>query len=150
MSGVRKKDQTEHRFTTLDIVLDMYDHTTTVTANPKFDKCPKIRDRIDDEAALIYHYCRSANEDYDNRDIDESLMRLNLENEAIRRCMWLKTYIRLAQKKLHLRAKKVIYWNKVVNKSMDAIKKWIVSEKKIYRLNRWYESLWEGRDDEKK
>ena len=105
MSGVRKKDQSEHRFTTLDIVLDMYDHTTTVTANPKFDKCPKIRDRIDDEAALIYHYCRSANEDYDNRDIDESLMRLNLENEAIRRCMWLKTYIRLAQKKLHLRAK---------------------------------------------
>ena len=144
MSGVRKKDQSEHRFTTLDIVLDMYDHTTTVTANPKFDKCPKIRDRIDDEAALIYHYCRSANEDYDNRDIDESLMRLSLENEAIRRCMWLKTYIRLAQKKLHLRAKKVIYWNKVVNKSMDAIKKL------IYRLNRWYESLWEGRDDEKK
>ena len=44
--------------------------------------------------------------------------------------MWLKTYIRLVQKKLHLRAKKVIYWNKVVNKSMDAIKKWIVSEKK--------------------
>ncbi|MBP3802317.1 MAG: hypothetical protein J6I76_00240 [Oribacterium sp.] len=130
MSGVRKKDQAEHRFTTLDIVLDMYDHTTTVTANPKFDRCPRIKNRIDDEAALIYHYCRSANEDYDNRDEDESLMRINLETEAIKRCMWLKTYIRLAQKKLHLRAKKVIYWNKVVNAAMDAIKRWLASEKK--------------------
>lgn len=133
MSGVRKKDQSEHRFTTLDIVLDMYDHTTTVTANPKFDDHPEIRNRINDEAALIYHYCRSANEDYDNRDIDESLMRINLENEAVRRCMWLKTYIRLAQKKLHLRAKKVIFWNRVVNTAMDAIKRWIASEKKSRR-----------------
>lgn len=133
MSGVRKKDQSEHRFTTLDIVLDMYDHTTTVTANLKFDNHPEIRNRINDEAALIYHYCRSANEDYDNRDIDESLMRINLENEAVRRCMWLKTYIRLAQKKLHLRAKKVIFWNRVVNTAMDAIKRWIASEKKNRR-----------------
>lgn len=57
-------------------------------------------------------------------------MRISLENEAIKRCMWLKTYIRLAQKKLHLRARKVIYWNKVVNTAMDAIKRWLASEKK--------------------
>lgn len=67
MSGVRKKDQSEHRFTILDIILDMYEHTTTVTANPKFDTVISIKQQIELEAATIYHLCRSANEDYDNR-----------------------------------------------------------------------------------
>lgn len=133
MSGVRKKDQSEHRFSTLDIILDMYEHTTNVIANPKFDKIPKMRDQIDDEASKIYHYCRSANEDYDNRKEEEAKVRLQLEEEAIIRCMWLKTYTRLAKKKLHLRAKQVIYWNKVINKAMDAIKAWHASEKNNYR-----------------
>lgn len=133
MSGVRKKDQSEHRFTTLDIILDMYDHTTTVTSNPKFEQCRSIREQIDNEAAMIYHLCRSANEDYDNRDKDDAKVRIELQEAAVERCKWLKTWIRLAEKKLHLRAKKVIHWNGKINAAMNAIKKWNSSEKQNYK-----------------
>ena len=133
MSGVRKKDQSEHRFTVLDIILDMYDHTTTVTANPKFDTIPSIKNQIELEAAMIYHFARSANEDYDNRDQDEAKIRLELQEKAILKCMWLKTWTRLAQKKLHLRAKKVIFWNGKINAAMKAIKNWNVTEKQNYK-----------------
>jgi hypothetical protein len=132
MSSVRKKDQSEHRFTTLDIILDMYDHTATVIANPKFDKCPIVRDRIENEAAMIYHLCRTANEDHDNRSAIEARIRLKLEYEAIEKCYALKTNIRLAQKLLHLRAKKVIYWVGLVNKALNAIKNWRAAEYRNY------------------
>ena len=74
MSSVRKKDQSPHRFTVLDIALDVYDYTTTVIANPKvFDRTYKdLIDRMDREASLIYHYCRAANDDYDNRIKDKA------------------------------------------------------------------------------
>ena len=135
--SVRKNLQSEHRFTILDIILKMYDHTATLIANDKiFDrKYILLINRIESNARLIYHYCRSANEDYDNRKKDEAEIRLNLEDKAIECCKWLKTDIRLAQKIFHLRAKKVIYWNSLVNESLEAIKKWKASEKKLYREN---------------
>lgn len=133
MSSVRKKDQSEHRFTVLDKCLDLYDHTTTVTANPKFQQCPTLTDKLNDEAAMIYHLCRSANEDLDARDKQEAAMRMNLQAEALGHCKWLKTYIMLAQRKLHLRAKKAAYWAGLVNTAMDYIKKWQVSEKRRYK-----------------
>lgn len=137
MSGVRKNQQSEHRFTTLDVILKMYDHTATLIANDKvFDRTYiTLIDRIESNARLIYHYCRSANEDYDNRKHEEAIIRLELEKKAIECCMWLKTDIRLAQKIFHLRAKKVIYWNGLVNESMAAIKKWNAGEKRIYKDN---------------
>lgn len=133
MSSVRKKDQSEHRFTVLDKCLDLYDHTTTVTANPKFQQCPTLTDRLNDEAAMIYHLCRCANEDLDARDKQEAAMRMNLQAEALGHCKWLKTYILLAQRKLHLRVKKAAYWTSLVNTAMDYIKKWQVSEKRRYK-----------------
>lgn len=133
MSSVRKKDQSPHRFTTLDLILDCYEHTTTVIANPKFNTCPSLRDRIDNEASMIYHCCRVANEDYDNRKEDEAKIRIELQKEAIEHCLWLKTDIRLVQKKLHLRARKCIYWTGLVNKAMESIKAWRVSEIRSYK-----------------
>lgn len=135
MSSVRKKDQAPHRFTTLDLILDCYNHTTTLISNEKvFDRTYKnLIDRIDAEASMIYHCCRTANEDYDNRKQDEAEVRLKLQAEAIENCMWLKTDIRLAQRKFHLRAKKVIYWNSLVNKAMESIKAWHTSEKRNYK-----------------
>ena len=111
MSGVRKKDQSEHRFTTLDAILKMYDHTTNVIANEKlFDpKFKKLTDEIDYYAKEIYHKCRVANEELDNRIKEEAEQRLTLEEDAMSACKWLKTDIRLAQRKFHLRAKKTIY-----------------------------------------
>lgn len=133
MSSVRKKDQSEHRFTVLDKCLDLYEHTTTVTANPKFQQCPTLTDRINDEAAMIYHLCRCANEDLDARDKQEAVMRIKMQTEALEHCKWLKTYIMLAQKKLHFRARKATYWTGVVNTAMDYIKKWQASEKRRYK-----------------
>lgn len=130
MSSVRKKDQSEHRFTTLDIILDMYSHTCTVISNPKFNECPDLKNRIEHEAAMIYHLCRAANEDYDNRVASEAKIRIELEAEAIEHCMWLKTNLRLSQKLLHIRAKKIIYWNGLVNNALNAIKKWKAAESK--------------------
>ena len=135
MSGVRQKDRSVNRFTTLDKILDMYDHTTTVTANPKiFDRTYSgLISRINSEAAMIYHYCRVANEDLDNRIQSEAKQRLELQEKAIDRCLWLKTDIRLAQRTFHLRAKKVVYWNNLVNIALEAIKAWNSTEKRAYK-----------------
>lgn len=135
MSSVRKKDQTPHRFTVLDLVLDVYDHTTTLLANEKvFDpKYQTLINRIDNAASMAYHCCRAANEDYDNRDKNEAKIRLRLEAEAIEHCQWLKTDIRLAQRKFKLRAKKVNYWNEKVNMALAAIKSWHATEKRTYK-----------------
>ena len=135
MSSVRKKDQKPHRLTTLDLILDAYNHTTLLISNPKiFDpRFQSLIDRIDMEASMIYHLCRTANEDYDNRKQDEALIRLRLQEEAIEKCMWLKTDIRLAQRRFHLRAKKVAYWNGLVNAALDSIKAWHSAEKRRYK-----------------
>jgi len=137
MSSVRKKDQSPHRFTVLDTALDVYDYTTTVIANPKiFDRTYKdLIDRMDREASLIYHYCRAANDDYDNRIKEEAEIRLQLEAQAIEQCLWLKTDIRLAQRKFHLRAKKACYWTDLVNKALAAIRSWRGAEKRFYEDN---------------
>ena len=133
MSSVRKKDQSPNRFTVLDRCLDLYEHTCVVIANPKFDECRSLKERIADESSLIYHYCRSANEDYDNRDQAGAKMRIDLQIKALERCRWLKTYIRLAQRRLHLRAKKCIFWNSLINKAEECIKAWNTSEKRLYK-----------------
>lgn len=135
MSSVRKKDQAEHRFTVLDKVLDMYSHTITVISNDKiFDRTySSMISRIEEEARTIYHYVRSANEDYDNRKQDEALMRIKLQEQAIELCKWLKTDVRLAKNVFHLRAKKVAYWTKLINESMAAINGWHIGEKRNYR-----------------
>jgi len=135
MSGVRKKDQTPHRLTVLDKCLDLYDHTTTLTANEKvFDRTYKsLIDRIDYEASMIYHCCRAANEDNDNRVKDEAEIRIDLQQEALKHCAWLKTCIRLAQRKFHLRAKKVVFWNDLVKDAAEYIKNWNVSEIRNYK-----------------
>jgi hypothetical protein len=135
MSGVRQKDRSKNRFTTLDKILDVYDHTTTVTANPNvFDRTYSgLINRINSEAAMIYHYCRVANEDLDNRIQSEAKQRLELQEKAIDRCLWLKTDIRLAQRTFHLRARRVVYWNNLVNVALDAIKSWNSAEKRAYK-----------------
>lgn len=135
MSGVRKNEQSEHRFTILDAALDLYDHTTTVISNEKIfnPKYQSLIERMDEEASLIYHCCRTANEDNDARKRDEALIRLQLEEEAINHCKWLKTDIMLAQRKFHLRAKKTIAWTKKVNHTMELIKAWRISEKRRYQ-----------------
>ena len=137
MSGVRKKDQSPHRFTTLDVILDMYDHTTAVISNEKlFDpKFRRLTDEIDFYAKQIYHNCRVANEELDNRNEDEARMRIELQREAMEACKWLKTDIMLAQRKFHLRAKKVTYWTGLVDKARDSISNWNAAEKRSYKQN---------------
>ena len=134
---VRKRDQSEHRFSTLDVILKMYNHTTTVIANEKiFDRTySKLIDEIDFYAKDIYHNCRVANESLDNRIKEEAEMRIKLETKAINECEWLKTDIMLAQKKFHLRASKVIYWKKLVDNSKNSIMSWRAGEKKRYKEN---------------
>lgn len=137
MSSVRKKNQTPHRLTTLDLILDLYNHTTTLLANDKiFDRTYKsLIDRIDNEVTMIYHLCRTANEDFDNRKKEDAEVRIYLQQQAIENCLWLKTDIRLCARKFHLRAKKVAYWTKLVNAAMDSIKKWNIAEKQKYKDN---------------
>ena len=137
MSQVRKKDRTTHRFTVADLALDLYDHTTTVTANKKlFDpSVSELTNRINYEASMIYHCIRSANDDYDNRIQSEAKTRIELETKAMEHCRWLKTDIRLAQKKCHLRAKKCVSWNKLVNNVIAPLKSWRSAEIRNYKEN---------------
>ena len=133
--SVRKNQRSESRFSTLDIILDLYNHTTTLTANEKiFDRTyTSLIDRINDEAAMIYHLCRVANEDLDNRIEEEAQERLRLQAEAVGVCLRLKTDIRLAQRRFKLRAKKVVFWNDLVNKALASIKAWNAAEKRTYK-----------------
>lgn len=62
-------------------------------------------------------------------------MRIRLEDAAVEQCKWLKTDIRLAKKKLHLRAKKVIFWSEMINEVMVAIKAWRKTEAQRYKEN---------------
>lgn len=135
MSGVRKKDQSPHRFTTLDVILKMYDHTTNVISNEKlFDpKFQKLTDEIDFYAKEVYHKCRVANEELDNRIKEEAEIRIALEEEAMKACKWLKTDIMLAQRKFHLRARKVTYWKSLVDDSLESIRKWHAAEIRTYK-----------------
>ena len=135
MSGVRKKDQTPHRLTVLDALLDMFDHTIKVTDNPKIftEQYKTLTDQIRGEARLIYHYCRTANEDLDNRIEEEALERLRLEREALKLCSDLKTDIMLAKKIYHLKASKAIAWTRYVDKAIPLIRSWHNSEKIKYR-----------------
>lgn len=135
MSGVRKKDQSPHRFTTLDVILKMYDHTTNVIANERlFDpKFRRLTDEIDFYAKEIYHNCRVANEELDNRFRDEAEQRLKLEEKAMSACKWLKTDIMLAQRKFHLRARKVTYWSGLVDDAYKSISNWHAAEKRHYK-----------------
>lgn len=137
MSGVRKKNQTPHRFTTLDVILKMYDHTLTVISNQNiFDRTyQSLIDDIDNHARQIYHLCRVANEEYDNRIKEEAEIRIRLEEEAIESCKWLRTDIFLAQKKFHLRAKKTAYWDGLVKDAMASIKSWNATERRLYKEN---------------
>lgn len=134
MSSVRKRDQSEHRFTVQDKALDLYNYTSDILRNDKvFDrKFSEIINRIDMEAFEVYHCVRRANEDLDNRIQDEAKKRIRLESEAVEHCSTLKTLIMLSKKKFHLRANRVAYWNGLVNAAMDHIKKWQASEIKTY------------------
>lgn len=137
MSSVRKKDRSPHRFTVLDMILDMYDHTATVLANPKlFDRTyASLIDDIDHRARNVYHLCRVANEELDNRIQDEAAQRIKLQEMAIEDCKWLRTDIKLAKRKFHLRASKVTFWDGLVKKAMEGIKSWHEGEKRNYKDN---------------
>ena len=79
----------------LDKALDLYEHTSTLIANEKiFDRTYKgLIDKIDNASMMIYHCCRSANEDFDARVKEDAAMRLKLQEEAIENCKWLKSAI---------------------------------------------------------
>lgn len=115
----------------------MYDHTTSVIANEKiFDRTfSSLIDEIDFYARNIYHLCRVANEELDNRVEEQAEMRIELETKAIEQCDWLKTDIMLAQRKFHLRAKKVIYWKSLVDDAKKSIVNWRSAEKRNYKEN---------------
>lgn len=135
MSSVRKKDQSPHRFTPIDLLLDVYNHTSTVTDNKVFEEYPKLAEQINMYAAMAYHCSRSANEDFDNRKKEEAEIRIQLQRKTIENCLWLKSSIRLAQKKFHLREKKCTYWTGLVNKALESVKAWNAAEKRTYKEN---------------
>ena len=111
--------------------LDLYKHTTLLISNEKIFvvKYASLIDTLDYESIQIYHCIRSANEDFDNRIKEEAKERIKMQGDAIKHCRWLKTYIVIAAHKFHLRAKKVVFWNKLVNEVMRLTKEWQKSEK---------------------
>ena len=133
MSGVRKKDQKPNKWTTLDAILDMVEHTMDVTNNTKLFTDEGLTMQIRHEARLIYHYCRTANEELDNRKQDEALERIRLQDKALKVCSDLKTDIMIAKRVFHLRASKQIAWTGYVNNVIPLIKSWNQSEKKRYK-----------------
>ena len=137
MSNVRTKDRSPHRFETSDKALALYDHTTNLVANARvFDRTYKtLIDDIEYQVTMIYHLCRVAHEDLNHKIKDEAEERIRLQAQAINHCKWLKTDIKLAQRKFKFRAKKAVYWTKLVNETCDLIKKWNDSEIRAAKNN---------------
>lgn len=135
MSNVRKKDRKTHRFTTLDKAADVYNHTLLILENEKIfgTKYQRLQERLVNSAAMIYHCCRTANDDCDANTKDGAMERLKLQAAAIGHCKWTKTYIKLSKRAFHLRASKVTYWNDLVNEAMKYIKAWNQAETKRFK-----------------
>lgn len=139
--SVRKNEQKQSTFNTLDIVLKLVSHTCSILANDKIfiPKYQRFIDKIADETCMIYHKCRVANKT-DMRVKDEVIykenayQRLKLEREAMMLCEDLHSDIMISQKLFHLKASKLRYWTKLVVEAQNAIEAWYKSEVKRFGL----------------
>ena len=134
---VRKNEREPSRFDTADVALALATHTYNITSNTKIFNPVHYRmiSRLTAEATLIYQKVRVANE---IRVItpEDARERTKLQKDALELCKSLTSDIMISKGLFHLRMRKVIFWNKYVERLETMIKAWMESDRKGYN-SKW-------------
>ena len=131
---VRKNEREPSKFDTADVALALATHTYNITSNQKIFNPLHHRmiSRLTYEATMIYQKVRVANEIRANT-IEDAKERLKLQKEALEFCKALTSDIMISKGLFHLRMRKVIFWNKYVERLEVMIKSWMESDIKGYK-----------------
>ena len=130
---VRKNEREPSRFETADVALALATHTYNITSNPKIFAPIHYRliSRLTSEATFIYQNIRVANE-IKATTPEDARERYKLQKEALKTCKALTSDIMISKGVFHLRMRKVIFWNKYIERLEVMIKAWMESDIKNY------------------
>lgn len=130
---VRKNEREPSRFETADVALALATHTYNITSNPKIFAPIHYRliSRLTSEATFIYQNIRVANE-IKAVTLEDARERYKLQKEALKTCKALTSDIMISKGVFHLRMRKVIFWNKYIERLEVMIKAWMESDIKNY------------------
>lgn len=130
---VRKNEREPSRFETADVALALATHTYNITSNPKIFAPIHYRliSRLTSEATFIYQNIRVANE-IKAATPEDARERYKLQKEALKTCKALTSDIMISKGVFHLRMRKVIFWNKYIERLEVMIKAWMESDIKNY------------------
>jgi hypothetical protein len=130
---VRKNEREPSRFETADVALALATHTYNITSNPKIFAPIHYRliNRLTSEATFIYQNIRVANE-IKAATPEDARERYKLQKEALKTCKALTSDIMISKGVFHLRMRKVIFWNKYIERLEVMIKAWMESDMKNY------------------
>ena len=130
---VRKNEREPSRFETADVALALATHTYNITSNPKIFAPIHYRliGRLTSEATFIYQNIRVANE-IKAATPEDARERYKLQKEALKACKALTSDIMISKGVFHLRMRKVIFWNKYIERLEVMMKAWMESDIKNY------------------
>lgn len=130
---VRKNEREPSRFETADVALALATHTYNITSNPKIFAPIHYRliSRLTSEATYIYQNIRVANE-IKAATPEDARERYKLQKEALKTCKALTSDIMISKGVFHLRMRKVIFWNKYIERLEVMMKAWMESDIKNY------------------
>lgn len=130
---VRKNEREPSRFETADVALALATHTYNITSNPKIFAPIHYRliSRLTSEATFIYQNIRVANE-IKAATPEDARERYKLQKEALKTCKALTSDIMISKGVFHLRMRKVIFWNKYIERLEVMMKAWMESDIKNY------------------
>ena len=130
---VRKNEREPSRFETADVALALATHTYNITSNPKIFAPIHYRliSRLTSEATFIYQNIRVANE-IKATTPEDARERYKLQKEALKTCKALTSDIMISKGVFHLRMRKVIFWNKYIERLEAMMKAWMESDIKNY------------------
>ena len=130
---VRKNEREPSRFETADVALALATHTYNITSNPKIFASIHYRliSRLTSEATFIYQNIRVANE-IKAVTPEDARERYKLQKEALKTCKALTSDIMISKGVFHLRMRKVIFWNKYIERLEVMLKAWMESDTKNY------------------
>lgn len=135
VSGQRKVADTpsNRQLNAVLIVQQMVTHTYKITSNEKIfnHKYDRFLDKLLDNATDIQTLCVEANNVFVN-DKSDFILRMKLQEQAIRKCKTMLTHVSTARYLYKLRGKKAKYWSSLVNQSLNYIKVWHSSDRERY------------------
>ena len=138
VSGQRKIVDTpsNRQLNAVLVVSQMVTHTYKITSNEKIfnHKYDRFLDKLLDNATDIQTLCVEANNVFVN-DRSDFIIRMKLQEQAIRKCKTMLTHVSTARYLYKLRGKKAKYWSDLVFQSLNYVKNWHKGDYDRYMKN---------------